>query len=209
MDASSDPPPAAHDWDRLLQSVSPASLLVVIQGWLGPKVARWCTAEDVWQETLLHAWRDRDRMPRSSPREFRTWLCAIARHRVLEMLDQATAQKRGGGDERRYADVVGEISTGSLYAGPVATTTPSRALADRERAEALLAALSQVPDEWREVVRLRLFEDLALEQVAQRLAIGAEAARYRFRRGLEVYLHQLRAHAPASSQRGNDNGPAP
>ena len=88
-----------HDWDRLLASVSPASILLVIQSWLGPSVARWHSAEDVWQESLLHAWRDRAQMPNADPGTFRRWLLGIARHRVLDLRDHAVAVKRGSGKE--------------------------------------------------------------------------------------------------------------
>ena len=52
------------------------------------------------------------------------------------------------------------------------------------------SALDSLPDEVREVVRLRLYEQLTMEDVAIRLNIGLSAAWRRFRKGAELY-HQL------------------
>lgn len=46
-------------------------------------------------------------------------------------------------------------------------------------------ALDVLPEETREVVRLRLFEDLTMDEVARRTGLGVSGARHRFRRGFE------------------------
>ena len=83
---------------------------------------------------------------------------------------------------------------------PAGSTTPSKLAAYREQAEVMRSALESLPEEFRDVVRLRLFEHCALEEIAERLGLGASAVRHRFRKGSELYLSRLRA--ALGSQRG-------
>ena len=181
-------------WDRLVAGVNPPAMLGAIRGMMGRALLEKYDADDVWQETLLHAFRDRLQCHWRGIAAFRRWLLEIANHRVHDLADVANAQKRGAGRELRFADR--DLASGSHgdehYAGPCAHTTPGRAAADRETADHLERALAAVPDQWRDVVRLRLFEDLPLEQVAERLGIGVEGVRYRFRHGAEAYRRELR-----------------
>lgn len=178
-------------------------MLVVIQSWLGAAVSRWHTAEDVWQETLLEAWRDRATFEWRGAAAFRQWLLTIARHRIRDFAEHATALKRGAGRERRMADVR-PFATSSAeaqhYAGPVVETSPDRIAMDRERAEAMERALTALPHELSVVLRQRLFEDQPLELLAPRLGIGVEAARYRFRKAARLYRDALRRAAVLTSQ---------
>jgi RNA polymerase sigma-70 factor, ECF subfamily len=180
--------PAA--WDRLIEAVGPASLLAVIELRMGPALRRRCTAEDIFQETLLHAWRDRTRHDWRGLKCFRNWLLTIIDHRIHDLADQAQAQKRGGG---RLVEV--PISTGSesgsQWPMPCDSTTPSRVAVYREQADAMRAALAALPDDVRDVLRLRLFEQLAVEEIAERLNLGVAAVRHRFRKGAELYQRRL------------------
>ena len=45
----------------------------------------------------------------------------------------------------------------------------------------------------RQVVRLRLFEDLTMREVADRVGIGVSAAAHRFRQGAGAYERRLKA----------------
>ena len=83
---------------------------------------------------------------------------------------------------------------------PAGSTTPSRLAAYREQAEVMREALEELPEEYRDIVRLRLFEHCALEEIAVRLGIGASAVRHRFRKGSELYLGRLRAALGSQSR---------
>lgn len=186
--------PTSGSWDRLIASVNPPAMLVAIRGMMGRTLRERLDPDDVWQETLLHAFRDRHACEWRGVGAFRRWLLEIARHRIHDLADQANAQKRGAGREVRFGDL--QQSTGSAgderYAGPCARTTPGRAAADRETADHLEAALEAVPPEWRDVVRLRLFEDRPLDEIAAQIGVGVEGVRYRFRHGAEAYRRELR-----------------
>lgn len=189
-------------WDRLVGEVNPPSMLVAIRAMMSGPLRQRFDADDVWQETLLHAWRDRENLEWRGPGAFRRWLLEIARHRVCDLSDAAATLKRGAGRELRFADrsVASDSNGAEHYAGPMALTTPGRAAADRERADLLEQALGALPNEWRDVVRLRLFEDRTLEEIAARLGIGVEGVRYRFRRGAEAYRRELRRRRAVGSE---------
>jgi len=181
-------------WNRLIEAVGPASLLVVIANRLGSRLARHHSPDDVLQETLLHAWRDRTRCAWTGVAGFRRWLLKIIDHRIHDLADRESAQKRGGG---RAAIAFSTLQIGGAssqtwqWAGPSPATTPSRAAEASERALAMGEALEALPEELREVVRLRLFEDLQLAEIAERLDLGASAVAHRFRKGAAEYRRHL------------------
>jgi RNA polymerase sigma-70 factor, ECF subfamily len=192
-----DPSPLPHataaSWSSLVESVGPASLLVVIEGRMSVALKARMTADDVLQESLLQAWRDREKCEWRGIGPFRRWLLTIVDNRLKDIAERESRLKRGGGRaalpfDRRESD---DSSAPPRYAGPVASTTPSRAAMDRETAEIMRESLEAAPEDVREVVRLRLFEELTIEETAERLGIGFSAVRHRFRRGAEAYYREL------------------
>lgn len=197
-------PLTAHtraSWDRLIAAIHPPSMLVALRGLMGTRLAQLYERADIWQETLLMAWRDRDQLQWRGTAAFRRWMLEIARNRICDLADHANAEKRGSATPLSTFERTDDTRSGDgHYAGPVVTTSPGRAEADREAAARLHAALQAVPEELRDVVRLRLFEDLTLEEVAGQLGLGVEAVRYRFGRGFEAYHRELRRLRLVDSQ---------
>lgn len=181
-----------RDWDALIEAVGPASLLVVIDSRMGEALRRAHSAEDILQDAMLHAWRDRKSCEWRGLRSFRSWLLSIIDNRIREAADRLSAAKRGGGREAVPAIPGMPLGASESAWGPVDSSTPSRIAMFREHAQAIRAALLQLPDDLRDVVRLRLFDQLALEEIATRLGIGESAVRHRFRKGAELYERQLR-----------------
>ncbi len=190
-------------WDRLIEAVGPASILVIIENRMSASLKRQFTPEDVWQEALLHAWRDRSRCQWRGLKSFRSWLLTIIDHRIRDAADYDSAAKRGGGTPRVPFSVLesSESTSGeaALFPGPIGSTTPSRIAVYSEQAAAMRAALSALPKDVRDVVRLRLFEQLTAEQVADRLGIGVSAVRHRFRKGALTYRQKLRLELSSRS----------
>lgn len=198
MNEPGSPNPLLHAttgaWDQLIAALNPPTMLVAIRGMMGKSILARCEPDDIWQETLLQAWRSRARFEWRGSSSFRRWLLEIARNRIRDLANSAATKRHGGDAVMRGADPSSTLGSHSddHYAGPSQQTTPGRAAADREIAAHFEGALAALPDDWREVVRMRLFEDLTLEEIAQRLAIGIEGARYRFRHGAECYRRELR-----------------
>lgn len=196
-------------WDRLIAAVHPGSMLVALRGLMSTRLRQQFDPADVWQETLLMAWRDRNRFEWRGLAAFRRWLLEIARNRIRDLSDHVGAGKRG---EARPFSTLGtgtDDSTEDHYAGPIQTTSAGRAAADREMAALMQAALNAVPEERRDVVRLRLFEDLTMEEVAARTGLGVEGVRYRFRHGLDAYRRALRRLRVTDPRDQGGDGPTP
>ncbi len=192
-------------WGRLVDSLDIASVLVVLSSWIGPQLRGVIGAEDIWQETLWLGWRDRHQQTWRNLVGFRSWLLGIARHRIDDAARRRLRHKRGGG---RAAAVFSDLaSQGSASAQlPPRSTTPSRIAGHRERAVIMERAQGRLPQSLREVVHLRLFEELPMIEVAARLAIPLSTAKERLVRGVQRYREVL-----AAELRGDSiaEGPSP
>lgn len=194
-----------HEWDRLIEAVDPAALLVVIERRMSPALRNLYAPEDVLQEALLHAWRGRTEHEWRGIRSFRAWLVAIIEHRIHDLADRASAAKRDGGRPALPLSMPRDGSTSALSEVPlVASTTPSRLAMYREQTEAMLYALEGLPEDVREIVRLRLFEELTLEEIAVRLGLGPSAVGRRFRKGSELYVRRLRSAIGSHAADGHE-----
>lgn len=128
-------------FDDLVQSAGPASLLVVIESRMGRLLRERTSAEDIFQEALLHAWRDRRRCEWRGKKSFRAWLLSIIDNRLRDATAFESARKRGGGASTVPLDArVGDASDDSSTGGsptPIASTTPSRLALYKETAAAM------------------------------------------------------------------------
>ncbi len=179
---------AAALWRSQIEGANCASLLVVIGARIGPALRGQLQPEDILQESLLQAWRDRGRAQFQSARAFRSWLLTIIDHRIRDAAERAATLKRGGA-----GGVAAPTGLKPLEVEPSGSTTPSRVAAYREHAAVMAVALQEVPPESREVVHLRLFHQFTLQQISEQLGLSLAVVRARLRRGAEVYRQRLRA----------------
>jgi RNA polymerase sigma factor (sigma-70 family) len=195
--------PAPESWDRLIEAVGPASLLLCIESRMSDGMrSRWAP-EDVFQDVLLRAWRARSSIEWRGQRAFRGWLLTLADRCIKDLADHDGAAKRchhvtsveaGAGAPAVFSLGAADFHSGTSYfAGPAATTTPSRAASLREATDTLRDALSAVPDDVRDVVRLRLIEQQSLSAIASTLGLTIATVRSRLRRGAEDLERKLRA----------------
>lgn len=187
-----------YAWANVIEALGPASMLVAIQGRLGKDLERRLQAEDIWQETLLHAWRDRARCLWTDVRGFRRWLLGIVDHRIADARDFFTAQKRTSARERPLVRP-SPFDSGTWHSELLRSTTPSRVAVQREQADQMLRALSAVPPELREVLRLRLFDGHTIHEIAEQLGIGESAAKHRYRKGAALYRDNLHRRLRSST----------
>ncbi len=185
-------------WTRLVDAANPASILVVIASRMDAALCQRVDAEDILQETLFKAWEARSEFMWRGVPALRRMLIRIAERVIQDYRDHVHAQKRSMSRTVSLAAPGGESSHSDL--DPWTTTTPSRVAAERERAKAMMAALDELPDDVREVIRLRLFEELTIEEVSARLGLGESAVRHRFRNGASVYREALKRHLETSSR---------
>ena len=197
-DSPGDAPPhldSPETWDRLIEALDPARLLVIIESRMPGPLCRAMRPEDILQESLLHAWRDRHKFEWRGESAFRAWLLSVIDHRIRDAIDRGTALKRGGAQPPVHHSFSPSASSSSPDGRgpmlPAASTTPGRIAVFREQAEVMRAALESLPDELREVVRLRIFEECSCEDTAALLDLGVSAVKHRLRKGAALYQKQL------------------
>lgn len=182
-------------WDELIESVGPASLLVIIRSRLGASLGRRVTEEDIFQESLLCAWRDRTKLEWRGIKSFRSWLLTIIDHRIRDAAARESAQKRGGRSGPvlfSHFESESAGNDGTSFVAGLVSTTPSRIAMYKEQATAIEQALTCLPADLQTVVQLRLIEQRSVEEVAALLGIGPSAVRHRLYRGAELYRTKLR-----------------
>lgn len=180
-------------WEELVESMGPASLLVVIESRMSPELRRRLSPEDVLQEALLHAWRDRARCEWRGVAAYRAWFLTVIDNRLRDAGKREGAARRDARREVSFEPRPGSEASRAEGELPelALTSTPLRRALVRERAEVMKAALAALPGELREVVRLRVFEERCTEDVARELGIGLSAAKHRFRKGAALYRERL------------------
>lgn len=178
------------EWGRLVESLDVASIFVVVKSWLSHKLRAEITVEDIWQETLWCSWRDREQHEWRNLAAWRSWLLTIAKNRVRDVGRSLGRTKRGGDHTTAPFSLLTTGSVSSLL--PPGSTTPSRVAGLRERAEAMESALESLDEELRTIVRLRLFEEIPMRDVATQLDLPLSTAKERLLRGVTRYRLRLR-----------------
>ncbi|HST45694.1 MAG TPA: RNA polymerase sigma factor, partial [Luteimonas sp.] len=119
--------------------------------------------QDIWQRVVgaREAWR-----PDAT---FRTWLFRIAHNRLA---DHWRAQRH-----RPPAPHDSDLRTARVPD----PDTPERSLAEADQRQRLQGALDALPDDQREVVLLRLEQDLTLEEIGVITGVGRETVKSRLR----------------------------
>lgn len=189
---ATDPHLDPEQWPGLIEAIGPSSILVVIARAMGTRLANHTEPEDLWQDTLEQAWRDRASHRWQNPRVFRAWLLAIANHRVLDCVDRVNASKRGAGHAPLSLPVRDASSSRDRDGIVAKTATPGQRAMHKERAASMERALAALDPDEAEVVHLHLFEDLTMRDVAARVQAPEATCWSRFRRGLTSYREQLR-----------------
>ena len=131
--------------------------------------------QDVWQRVIA------SRSGWKPDAGFATWLYTIAHHRLGDHWRSLKHRPSAPADaDERMARV----------ADP---DTPERVLSEFERRRQLQLALDDLPEEQREVLLLRLEQELTLEEICDITGVGRETVKSRLRYAMD----KLRARLPA------------
>jgi len=166
-------------FDELARAYSPRMLRVALR-----TVRNMDDAEDVVQQALTSAYVHLDSFRQDS--SFVTWLTRITLNEAL------TALRR-----RRHQFVeLDEAPQGEERQAPVLVCgdeNPEQRMLRSETATLLHQSLTAVKPSYREAMRLRLLEDLSLEEIARRLKIPVNTVKvhlYRGRQAMKSFLEQ-------------------
>ncbi len=138
-------------------------------------------AEDLTQETYLIAWRSIRQVSDSTG--LRTWLLQIAHTAAID-----AARKTGR--KKRSMPLAGDANQMRYVADPA--DTPGESAERSEERERALAALRQLPDDYRQVLMLRYLGGADYETIAQQLALSNGSLRGLLHRGLALLRNRLK-----------------
>ena len=146
---------------------------------------------DIAQETFIRAYRALGQFRGDA--QFYTWLYRIAvntaKKQLLELkrdpLIFQSQMKTGDDDETSGSDR-------ELNPGVADEATPEALLASKEIAQAVMAAMDDLPEELRMAITLREIEGLSYEEIAQTLACPIGTVRSRIFRAREAISSRIK-----------------
>ena len=150
---------------------------------------------DVVQETLLEAHRDFAGFAGASIEEFTGWLRKILFNNLATAIENHVLTAKRDIRKQRSLDLpVGDASHApdqlkrSLEAS---ISSPSAPVHRDESLRHLMAAISQLPDAYQQVIKLRHFENLSFAEIAAKLGRSAGATRMLWVRAVEKLKHEM------------------
>ena len=136
-------------------------------------------ARDATQETFINAYRNLPRFRGEA--QVSSWLHRIAVNQCITRQRRARVRAETGLEEE--VELKGERSLSTA-----ADATPAHASESKQRAEAVRRAVASLPEELREVVLMKEFEELTFQEIAGALQIPLSTVKSR----LYTALKQLR-----------------
>ena len=138
-------------------------------------------AEDVLQEVFLQVWQQARAFDPGRGRAF-TWLVTLARSRAIDRLRAVDSRERAA---QRSADGAPPAAEQVAWADEEASQA--------ERAEAVRAALAELPEEQRQVLVLAYLEGMSQSEIAAAKNQPLGTVKTRTRSGLKKLSEALRA----------------
>ncbi len=161
---------------------------------LGRHLRTKCDASDLVQQTLLEAHRDFAGFQGEHEGELLGWLRQILAHNLFNETRRYAARQRDAAREVSLDQMRAGVEQSSLALGkglPAGTPSPSQDAARRESAVRLADALARLPEDYRTVLLLRVFEGLPAAEVAERMERTAGAVRMLQMRALEALREEM------------------
>ncbi len=137
-------------------------------------------AEDLVQETYLRAWRSIGSL--KEPSTFRSWLISIAERVRIDAFRRATRRKRGAPGSLDEVDLA-----------PISTdVTPGDRASATEQSARALAAMRELPEQYRQALALRYLAGADYDEMSRQLALTNGSLRGLLHRGLEMLREKLK-----------------
>jgi RNA polymerase sigma-70 factor (ECF subfamily) len=168
--------------EALLDRLRPR-LVLWVGARLSERLRREADPEDVVQEILLAVHEGLPRFRGEDERAFLSWLFTVAENRIRDLADYVGAEKRQRRDPVHRSQ-----------------TSPSAAAARGEMIERLAGALECIPEDYREVIRLRRFEGLDTARIAARMRRSENAVRLLYFRGIRTLQREMGAQGETNAR---------
>jgi RNA polymerase sigma-70 factor (ECF subfamily) len=175
---------------RLLEAQR-AALHRLAERQLDGRVAVRVDASDIIQQTFLEAHRSFPQFAGRDARDLGAWLQGILDHKVAGAIrDHTLLQKRSVGREQSLDDSHGG-GTPLKQTVDAGMSSPSQKAMRGEEARRLTQALTALPEDQREAVRLRHLEGWALADIAGHLGRTPAATAGLIKRGMQALRRRL------------------
>jgi RNA polymerase sigma-70 factor (ECF subfamily) len=176
-----------------------AYLLLVAEKELDPDLRAKAGASDLVQQTFIEAQRDFAHFQGDSEKELLAWLRRLLLHNLADF-----TRRYKGTDKRQVASEVPLALDGTSQgpAGGLAADTPSPSgqAMRHEQDEALQQALGRLPEDYRQVIRLRYQEERSFEDIGRLMGRTPNAARKLWLRAVECLRIELDPPPPPPSR---------
>ncbi len=172
---------AARQGDRAAFSSIYARHARVVHGVLLARVGR-ADADDLVQEVFIKAWRSMGSIRDGA--SLGAWLCKVARRSASDL---RRSSLRGRLMLRRIAEREPSTDGGAGEAGEES----GRASPDSAKAQAILDAIRNLPEAYRETLILRLVEGMTGPEIARATGLTEGSVRVNLCRGMKQLREQL------------------
>jgi RNA polymerase sigma-70 factor (ECF subfamily) len=143
------------------------ALVAYVEGRLGSTLKGKVDPQDIAQEAAIKALRELPNTDLGSRDPF-GWLCHLAEECVIDAHRHFAASKRDADREQAGNVTPAEGSQDFIALLAASMTTPSQAAVRNERENKLLAAIATLPENLREILRMRYVDGLATKEIAIR-----------------------------------------
>lgn len=143
---------------------------------MGGEIRSKLDSMDVVQDAFVLALQDLDDFTYRDEGDFLRWMSGIVENRIRDNLKKLHAGKRNIHNEVPLRDCMSSTKTSFAgAAGPIATTTPSVIVSQKEDLDKLEKAIGQLRPEYREAIILRKIEGLSYKEIGDRLGKSTDA----------------------------------
>jgi len=137
-------------------------------------------AEDIMQETFHHPWRYLHTL--REPEKFGPWLMSIARNHCKDWLRKQHADEFTELPPDEILQVLTDYSTNGMFGSSIDQTSLKMDLA---------IAFEQLPDLYRQVLRLHYLVDLPVAHVSRLIGLPVSTIKWRIHRALALCRLQM------------------
>ena len=155
-------------------------LWLLAQAQLGRHLRAKCDPSDLAQQTLLEAHRDFNQFAGNQEAELLGWLRQILAHNLYNETRRFATQQRNASREVSLDQFRAGLDHSSMILGRCLAgddERPSEAVRQRETAVEVADLVARLPDDYRTVIVLRVFEGMSAEAVATQMNRSAGAVR--------------------------------
>ncbi|MBR5853832.1 MAG: sigma-70 family RNA polymerase sigma factor [Alistipes sp.] len=146
-----------------------------VRNYIGMMVKDDDIADDIFQETFIKAVKVIDEGRYTDSGKFLSWILRIAHNRVLDHFRRQKSSRQVNESEAGY-DVIGTLR----FAEP----TTEDEMVHSEMEQTIRDLVELLPEEQREVVRLRYYSKLSFQEIAEQTEVSINTALGRMRYAL-------------------------